>query len=139
MRSTRRMVEAPISGVEWYVVPGVALAAQPGERVVPFGRDRVCLRVLLGREVAVHLPVGAEVTAHRSRQETLLEAAHRRRRDQLVEARVALGQLDRPVGLDGGGAGAPVPEPSRLELELDRVAVAQRRRAEGGADDLVGR
>ena len=96
------------------------------ERVLPLGGDRVRLGVLLGREMAVDLPVGAEVAAHRRGQQALLEAAHRRRCDQLVEAREPLRQLDDAVGLDARRARPPVPEARRLALEVDLVDVAQR-------------
>src|SRR5947209_20089966 len=95
-RSTVRMIEASISRVERHVVPARTLAAEPGERVLALGGDRMRLGLLLPAQVAVDLAEGAEVAAQRRRQQALLEAAHRRRRDQLVEAGELRRQLDRP-------------------------------------------
>jgi len=97
----------------------------------------VRLGVLLRREVAVHLLIGAEVAAHRRGQDTLLVAAHGGCRDQLVEGGVARRQFQSSGCLELGRAGAPMPEPRRFALDLDLVGLAQARLLDGRLGDLA--
>ena len=85
VRGHRRRIESWISCVERRLVPRGARAREPDEGMMPLGRERVRLGLLGGRQVPVAAPVGTEVAARRRRQQAVVVAAHRGRRDELVE------------------------------------------------------
>src|SRR5262245_45859551 len=107
------------SGVGRHLVPGTPDPAEPVERSVALPGDRVRLRALLGREVAVDGAERREVAAQRTRQQTLLVAAHRGRPDQLVVRLPALRERHRALALERARAGAPVPQARGLARLLD--------------------